>query len=365
MRARWEPVQKYSSRLGSVIWIILLTGIVYLYNWNNEAVDITHVLPSMERVNIYEWVRQGNLAKPQLHLIAEQTGVSEKIIEELLEQGYWQLVLELQEDYFAPVYTVSEKSSLVTVSEYLVDEEGAYVKGMPIVDVQDGDILITKNSRFLGWRNGHAGIVVDAQAGLVLEAIMLGTDTKMCRLAKWEEYPSFLVLRLREEIFNTKEVAEDGMAYRKFMQPAERLQHSGDVQQGTFLQLSRGLPSDKVLQQSGMLSEKEYQGTVDYAKAAAQYAINYLQDIPYHLLAGVGERLFPDGVPIVMAHATEEENGAVGVPAPQLKGTQCAHLVWYAYKQVGIDLDSDGGILVTPYDIQNSPYLEVVQSYGY
>ena len=34
-------------------------------------------------------------------------------------------------------------------------------------------------------------------------------------------------------------------------------------------------------------------------------------------------------------------------------------------KQYGIDLDSDGGIIVTPTDIANSPYLEVVQSYGY
>ena len=48
-----------------------------------------------------------------------------------------------------------------------------------------------------------------------------------------------------------------------------------------------------------------------------------------------------------------------------LSGTHCAHVVWYAYQRIGIDLDSDGGIFVTPYDIQNSPYLEVIQSYGY
>ncbi len=330
--ARWEPVQKYSSRVNSVMLIILLTGMILFYNWNVEAVNITHISPDMEKKNIYVWVRQRNLALPQLHLIAEQTGLKEEVVQELLERGFWQQVLELQEAYYAPVHTVSENSSILTVSEYLVDEEGEYVKGMPIVDVQDGDILITKNSRFLGWRNGHAGIVVDAEAGLVLEAIMLGTDTKLCRLAKWEEYPSFQVLRLREEIFHTSQRTEATEVYDTFVQSNDGVQH---------------------------------RKTTHYAKAAAQYAKNYLQDIPYHLLAGVGERLFADGVSIVTVHATEEENGAVGVPVSQLKGTQCAHLVWYAYKQVGIDLDSDGGILVTPYDIQNSPYLEVVQSYGY
>lgn len=45
--------------------------------------------------------------------------------------------------------------------------------------------------------------------------------------------------------------------------------------------------------------------------------------------------------------------------------TQCAHLAWVAYKQFGIDLDSDGGLVVTPKDIVNSPYVEVVQVFGF
>lgn len=48
-----------------------------------------------------------------------------------------------------------------------------------------------------------------------------------------------------------------------------------------------------------------------------------------------------------------------------IKKTQCAHLVWYAYNQFGIDLDSDGGLMVTPNDIANSPYLELVQVFGF
>lgn len=45
--------------------------------------------------------------------------------------------------------------------------------------------------------------------------------------------------------------------------------------------------------------------------------------------------------------------------------TQCAHLVWYAYMQFGIDLDSDGGGLVTPHDLARSPQLELVQVFGF
>ncbi len=69
------------------------------------------------------------------------------------------------------------------------------------------------------------------------------------------------------------------------------------------------------------------------------------------------------------------ENNLLGVPYEGLAGlltnkneikkTQCAHIVWYAFKQFGIDLDSNGGLLVTPYDICNSEHLELVQVFGF
>lgn len=294
-----ESLQSRGRRISSVAAVIVITMLLFLYNWNCEAVATTHTQPGVEKRNIYTWVKQRKLAEPQLHMLADQTGVNEQVVEAMLENGQWQLLLELQGAYFAPVSIESISSSPVTISEYLVDQEGNYVDGPRLVDIQDGDILITKNSRFLGWRNGHAGLVVDAEEGLVLEAIMLGVDTKLCSLDKWEGYPAFQVLRLKEEI------------------------------------------------------DASWRG-----QAAANYASEHLVDIPYQLLAGVRDRLF--AISGAMGHREQGDAALVG-----LKGTQCAHLVWYAYKQVGIDLDSDGGLFVTPADIQGSPYLEVVQSYGY
>ncbi|MDE6585471.1 MAG: hypothetical protein K2K80_02165 [Clostridia bacterium] len=70
------------------------------------------------------------------------------------------------------------------------------------------------------------------------------------------------------------------------------------------------------------------------------YAEKNLQDIPYEGLAGL--------------LSNKEE----------ISKTQCAHIVWYAFKQFGIDLDSNGGSMVTPYDMANSPHLELVQVFG-
>ncbi|MBQ2740436.1 MAG: hypothetical protein IJF39_02300 [Clostridia bacterium] len=60
----------------------------------------------------------------------------------------------------------------------------------------------------------------------------------------------------------------------------------------------------------------------------------------------------------------------VGVLSPkfadELQATQCAHLVWYAYKKyANIDLDGNGGAVIKPQDIFLSDQVEVVQFYGF
>lgn len=75
----------------------------------------------------------------------------------------------------------------------------------------------------------------------------------------------------------------------------------------------------------------------------AEFAKENLLGLPYSLFAGIFDGRDFEKVP---------------------KSTQCAHLVWYAYMANGIDIDSDGGKIITPYDILNSDALEVVQVYG-
>jgi len=48
----------------------------------------------------------------------------------------------------------------------------------------------------------------------------------------------------------------------------------------------------------------------------------------------------------------------------ELSKTHCSHFIRLAYNQAGIDLDSNGGMLVLPRDIFNSPYVTVVQIFG-
>ncbi len=69
-----------------------------------------------------------------------------------------------------------------------------------------------------------------------------------------------------------------------------------------------------------------------------------LMDVPYSLLRGI------------LGPKVPEEDGDLRL--------MCTSLVWYAYYQLGYDIDSDGGRIVSARDMLESPYLEVVQVYG-
>jgi len=275
---------EFNKRTWSTLALLIVTSVLFLYNWVADAQADAHVMPVADKYALQKLAGEIIDTPQEIQLLAQQTGLSEKTIAKMLQENRGAELIRLQEIYYAPITIESLQTTPITVSEWLAEDQAIGCQGMPIIDVQNGDILITKNSRFLGWRNGHAGLVVDAEKGLVLEALMLGSPSKLCSIKRWEKYPSFQVLRLKEE--------------------------------------------------------------TSLAAKVATYATENLVNIPYHLLADV-----------LKSPKADE----LAIPT----GTHCAHLVWYAYKQFGMDLDSDGGIIVTPEDIRNSPYLEVVQSYGY
>ncbi len=80
------------------------------------------------------------------------------------------------------------------------------------------------------------------------------------------------------------------------------------------------------------------------AKLAAQYAKENLVDVPYSIFAGLIEK-------------DKSKNETVS-------SSHCSHIVWQAYKAIGIDIDSNGGRIVTPKDIAKSKELKLVQIFG-
>jgi len=80
------------------------------------------------------------------------------------------------------------------------------------------------------------------------------------------------------------------------------------------------------------------------AKQAASYAKEHLIEVPYNIFTGISKK---------------------DKSKRRVDSTQCAHLVWQAYYAAGLDIDGDGGWLVTPCDITKSSALDVVFSFGF
>lgn len=280
------------------LWLLGITAIAFLLVlWTIEAERQARYLPQYNKINIEQIIHKPLLTEEDYIMLFAQTGLAAVAVDNLRLQAREEELLLVQEKFFADVPISCRANTIISREERIADrdvlkeayrisseravrrpqENNAYIPY-----VEDGDILITFNSHVLGWRNGHAAIVVDAQKRLTLEARVLGTDSAVTSMAHWERYPSFVVLRL------------------KGAEESER-------------------------------------------REIAAYAARNMLNKPYRLTAGWGDWMYPQNM---------------------TEGTQCAHLVWQAYQQFGYNLDSDGGLIVTPKDLFESSLLEIVQVYG-
>lgn len=226
--------------------------------------------PDYQKIDISE--------KSDYEQIFTQTGLGRSAIDKLISQGKFQVVLDTQNAFFR----ARDVECVSLLGWFTREDRIKEEKAVPLVDLQPGDIILTLSTHSLGWRHGHAGLVLDEDS--VLECVTLGKDSVIVDASHWSTYSDFAVLRV-------KGIGEE-------------------------------------------LQEE-----------VASYAKENLCGVPYHLSSGfIGEK-------------------APELEAPQF-GMHCSYLVWYAWNHFGYDLDSDGGRLVTSYDLLHSDYLEVVQIYG-
>ncbi len=247
--------------------------------WISRAESQAHYTPKYAMEDIAPILDKEKLEDADYELIYRQTGLARVGVEELLGQGRKEALFYLQNRFFDEVEIECLRSNVFVQYERLREDATWITNAMQLAipHVQNGDILISFSGHIFGWRYGHAAIVVDAEKGLTVEAVDLGSDSKLRSIGHWKEYPGFVLMRA-----------------------------------------------------NGITQEQRNE--------IAAYAENDLVDIPYSVFS-FGE-------------------------SEELPGTHCAHLVWYAYKRFGFDLDSDGGLIVTPADIFDSDLLQVVQIYG-
>lgn len=288
--------------------------------WVGACKAMTYAAPAKPRVDIREYLMQetgGNkdisAEQLDLDLIYEQTGLGRAGVETLINENRLYKMGYIQ-DYFYGTPVISE--SRLNVVRHLERVDGVYDGEMqsdsqnadgktllyPRFVVEDGDIIVTLSSYIGGWRYGHTGLVVNADEGLVLEAMTYGEPSLIENLGHWKEYPAWAILRPRN--------------------------------------LTR-----------------------EQRAAVAEYAYDNLRGIDYSLLASTRtSEVGKPGDPQALEKAAD--NGTL-VNDANISRTQCAHIAWYAYYLAGLDLDSDWTDYVTPADILRDDDLELVLEYGF
>ena len=218
------------------LWFTLFVFAFWLGVWTAWTEEQAHYTPEYAKVNIVPILQKENLSDTDYELLFQQTGLNRLGVDGLRQKGQLNHILYLQERFFEEVEMVCLRDNFIVQSERLVNVETPERSFLPAA--QTGDILISFSGHVFGWRNGHAAIVVDAEEGVTLEAITLGSDSRVCDIKKWAEYPCFALLRLKGATMEERAAiavyaAENlvGVSYRLFS-------FSGDSKIADFLSLT-------------------------------------------------------------------------------------------------------------------------------
>lgn len=321
-----------------------------LWLWLCSADREPFAMPDYEKTDLEPLLARASdpaepLSAEEYHLLFLQTGLGPAAIEDLRRQADFPARLRsFQENFFQPRQAYCRRVFFPVWQEWLQTPEGEWLR-FELAPVKEGDVLLTRSTHCLGWRMGHAGLVADTGEARALESFGLGLPVDYASLSHWEEYPTFILLRLKDA----------GRAER-----AGIAAYARENFVGVPYQLTAGFWDAKKLAPALSSPKEESQAARPALPAfgvlAAPEALPSAVTLPGGGALPDAEEAVPTGSGIV-ALAEEAASAA-------LRGTQCAHLIWAAFAAYGYDADSDGGWLVTPRDLALSPLFEVVQIYG-
>lgn len=158
--------------------------------------------PNYKKQDLSKIVSKEKLKTDDYELIINQTGLGRTAVDSLFKKlpvalERKKILKQVQDNFFSPKNYQTAKIGLITFEEKNINENKSSAQRFKMASIQNGDIIITKSTQSLGWRHGHAAIVIDAEHGKTLEATVWGTNTSKQSIDKWQNYSTFIILRLK------------------------------------------------------------------------------------------------------------------------------------------------------------------------
>ncbi len=178
-----------------VLGVIAGTLLVLCRIVENDA----RVLPSYPREDLTAALAKANWTKEDYRFLYLQTGLTKVALDDFASDR--SRLLSFQDALFFEGEVRHKSVAAFSMQDYLYDpdlKDTEYTA--PIAKLQNGDVLVTSTSHTLGWRNGHAAIVVHAENGSVLESLALGKDSSVSvgGAVNFRRNANFMVLRLKD-----------------------------------------------------------------------------------------------------------------------------------------------------------------------
>ncbi len=184
--------------------ILILIFVLLVALWCVSCTRGAYFAPDWEKEDISALLQKEKFSERDYDFLRAQTGLSKSGIDSLIEDGRKEEIYDFQEQYFAPCeYEM----------EYLFAPIVAYerkTEPLKTVPLEKGDVLVSLTTHSLGFRHGHAGLVMDEKRGTTLEHMVIGELSSYSNVSTWGVYPTFAVLRYKD-----KEVAERAVEYAK------------------------------------------------------------------------------------------------------------------------------------------------------
>lgn len=176
----WKRVRR------RIILIVAIGFGVYLANYLLQAFwahRAEYTIPEYDRVFITE--------ETDREILFLQTGLGEQAVEKLISENQFELALNLQNAVFEP----KDIECISLLGWFTREDRREKDERIVLVDLQPGDILLTFSTHSVGWRHGHAGLVLNEYS--VLESVSLGEKSAIVGIDHWKMYSNFIVLRVK------------------------------------------------------------------------------------------------------------------------------------------------------------------------
>ncbi len=149
------------------------------------------------------------LTNEEYETVMSQTGLGKSAFDFLVSQGRTDKIEAYRDYYLSDKEYYCYREGIFACHESIMDNKGEFIDNPPFADIRDGDIIVTLSIHSLGWRHGHAAIVVDAEKGLCIQANMVGEDSSYGYVNTWKDFPMVALLRVKNEsVEKAEEIAK-------------------------------------------------------------------------------------------------------------------------------------------------------------